>query len=398
MSSFYDLKELLLGLNREAKLLTEMFSKRKSMDYKYSDAMELLNYEEARLAFLLDKGVIRENGGVLELDDLYLEFFEQVLDINEDINLSYIDENIKHIKENIVYYLNENHQYRKHNYLKLIKKTLRKIGVITIKSAIDLRRNVENTFKNEVNYKIKQLKLNNFDEKRTVIKSLIHQTLKRVNEDELTFFNRAQDAELNRETAELKHQLNECSHNLIEIEKQIIDYLHQIKTQGAFAEKLRKLKYLKDHFLIEAQTDVRQILSQHNALLYEPRRLEPLKLSLDFLRLDHASFELIKQLNLAQKKPLLRPIKLADPIADDYLTGLVEKEVMIDYEGVKNAFLATSDDLFSFISKYDFAKNVDFAERVTIFCQVISLFENDLVISEQYGAVNGIEHVLVRAK
>ncbi|NLB62968.1 MAG: hypothetical protein GX801_02525 [Fibrobacter sp.] len=398
MSAFYDLKELFSALNRETRLIAEMFSKRKSMDYKYSDALELLNYEEHRLAFLLGKGVVRENAGVLELDDLYLEFFEQVLDINEEINLAYIDDNIKHIKENIVYYLNESNQYRKHGYLKFIKKTLRKIGIITIKSAIDLRRNVENTFKNEINYKIKQLKLNNFDEKRTIIKSLIDQSLKLVNEDELTFFNRALDVELNREIIELKQRLNECSHNLIEIEKQIIDYLHQIKIQGEFLEKLRKLKYLKDHFLIESQSNLRQVLSQQNALLYEPRRIEPLKLSLDFLRLDDKSFELIKR--LAHSKKHLPPLKneLAAPIASDYLTAIVEKEVMINYAEVKNTFLATSDDLFSFIYKYDFFKEVDFAERVTIFCQVISLFENDLLVTNEYRIFNGIEHAVVMAR
>lgn len=108
MNNFNDIKELVLTLNREAKLIAEMFSKRKSIDYKLSDALELVDYDENRIDFLIQKFVIRENGGILELDDLFLEFFEQVLDVNEEINLSYIDENIKNIKENIVYFLNEN--------------------------------------------------------------------------------------------------------------------------------------------------------------------------------------------------------------------------------------------------------------------------------------------------
>jgi hypothetical protein len=31
---------------------------------------------------------------LLEIDDQFIEFFEQVLDVNEEINLSYINENI----------------------------------------------------------------------------------------------------------------------------------------------------------------------------------------------------------------------------------------------------------------------------------------------------------------
>src|SRR5699024_708690 len=147
MNTFNDIKELVLTLNREAKLIAEMFSKRKSIDYKLSDALQLVDYDENRIDFLIQRSVIRENEGILEFDDLFLKFFEDVLDVNEEINLSYIDQNIKHIKENIVYYLNENNQTRKYGYLKLIKKTFRKIGLITYRSVVDLRRNIENTFK-----------------------------------------------------------------------------------------------------------------------------------------------------------------------------------------------------------------------------------------------------------
>lgn len=398
MNNFNDIKELVLTLNREAKLIAEMFSKRKSIDYKLSDALELVDYDENRIDFLIQKFVIRENGGVLELDDLFLEFFEQVLDVNEEINLSYIDENIKNIKENIVYFLNENNETRKYNYLKLIKKTFRKIGITTYRSVVDLRRNIENTFKNEANYKIKQLKLENLDEKRTAIKSLINQTLSLINEEEVTFFNRALDEELNRNIIDLKHQLNECSHNLIEIEKQIIDYLNQIKKHGEFLEKLRKLKYLKDHFTIESETNIKQILSGKNQVIFEKRIGEPLKLSIDLLRIDEKAFEAIKRVAKKHKNRKLFKSELADNISSEYLENNVEKEIMIDYEEIRNRFMATGDNLFNFIINYDFLKDVTFDERVTIFCQVVSLYESELDIQNHFQTFNGVEYAMIVAK
>lgn len=398
MNNFNDIKELVLTLNREAKLIAEMFSKRKSIDYKLSDALELVDYDENRIDFLIQKFVIRENGGVLELDDLFLEFFEQVLDVNEEINLSYIDENIKNIKENIVYFLNENNETRKYNYLKLIKKTFRKIGITTYRSVVDLRRNIENTFKNEANYKIKQLKLENLDEKRTAIKSLINQTLSLINEEEVTFFNRALDEELNRNIIDLKHQLNECSHNLIEIEKQIIDYLNQIKKHGEFLEKLRKLKYLKDHFTIESETNIKQILSGKNQVIFEKRTGEPLKLSIDLLRTDEKAFEAIKRVAKKYKNRKLFKSELADNISSEYLENNVEKEIMIDYEEIRNRFMATGDNLFNFIINYDFLKDVNFDERVTIFCQVVSLYESELDIQNHFQTFNGVEYAMIVAK
>ena len=152
MKTFNNIKELVSTLNREEKLLSEMFTKRKSLNYKLSYALELVDNDEEKINSLLQLSVIRENGGFLEIDDQFLEFFEQVLDVNEEINLSYINENIKNIKENIIYYLNENNENQKYGYLKFIKKTFRKMGIITLRSVVDIRRNIENTFKNEVNY------------------------------------------------------------------------------------------------------------------------------------------------------------------------------------------------------------------------------------------------------
>jgi hypothetical protein len=398
MNTFNDIKELITSLKREEKLISEMFSKRKSIDYKYSDAVALVDNDENRIEYLIQRSVVRENGGRLELDDQFLEFFEQILDVNEEINLSYIDENIKNIKENIDYFLNENNENKKNGYLRLIKKIFRKIGSITLRSVVDLRRNIDNTFKNEANYKNKQLKLENLDAKRKVIENLISNTLKLINDDEITFFNRALDEELSRIIIELKHQMGECSHNLIEIEKQIIDYLNQIKHQGKFLEKLRKLKYLKDHFTIDAETDIKQILSIKNQIIFETRLIEPLNLSLDFLRESEKAFEAIKRIAKNHKNRIHNKPILAGRISDEYLESNIESEVMINLEEIRNKFVATSDNLFNFILYYDFQKEVDFDERVTIFCQIISQYEQQLVIENDFQITNNIEYAIVYSK
>jgi len=395
MNTFNDIKELVTALKREEKLISEMFSKRKSIDYKLNDALELVDYEESRIDLLIQKAVIRQNGDFLELDGQFLEFFEQVLYVSEEINLSYIDENIKNIKENIVYFLNESSENRRYAYLRFIKKTFRNMGLITLRSVVDLRRNIENTFKNESNYKNKQLKLENLDEKRTVVTNLIQQTLLLINEEELTFFNRALDEELGRIIIELKNQLGECSHNLIEIEKQIIDYLNQIKQQGRFLEKLRKLKYLKDNFIIEAETNIKQIVSNKNEVIFETKINESINLSIDFLREDERAFNAIKRIAKNYRDRLLFKPEMAERISNDSLENNVEEEIMVNLEEVRNRFIATSDNLFNFILNYDFLKAVDFNERVTIFCQIISQYEEELQIQDNYQTTNGIEYAMV---
>jgi len=398
MNTFNDIKELVTALKREEKLISEMFAKRKSLPYQLNYARELVDYEDSRIDFLIQRSVINENGSVVELDDLYREFFEQVLDVNEEINLSYIDENIKNIKENINYYFNENNENKKYAYLRIIKKTLKKIGIITLRSVVDIRRNIENTFKNEANYKNKQLKLENLDSKRIIVNDLIKQTLNLTDKDELTFFAIAIDEELSRIVINLKDQLNQSSHNLIEIEKQIIDYLNQIKHQERFVEKLRKLKYLKDHFLIQAETDIKQVLSQNNDIVFEGKNIEPLKLSITYLQIDEdarLSIEKIAKHHSERKNAI--PL-LADKISDKFLEDSVEEEIFIDLEEVRNGFIASSDNLFNFIIKYDFMKEVDFNERVTVYCQMVSQFENELIIEDNFKSQNEVEYALVYPK
>ena len=101
MNTFSNIKELLRALNDGRDLLTEMFKRRKSADYKYEYALDLVEHNDNRLQFLIDRSVLRQNGNNIEIDDLYLQFFEQVLEANEEINTSYINENFEKVKQNI---------------------------------------------------------------------------------------------------------------------------------------------------------------------------------------------------------------------------------------------------------------------------------------------------------
>lgn len=398
MNTFSNIKELIAALKREEKLLSEMFTKRKALTYKYEYALEMVDFDDAKIQYLIDRSVIRKNDNYLEIDDVFLHFFEQVLSVNEEINISYINDNIQSIKENIDYYLEENNENRKYNYLRTTKNTFRKIGIITLRNVIDLRRNIETTFKNEPNYKIKKSKLENLDNKRKAIVELIKQTENLIYNEEHTFFKTAIDEELKRVIVELKQRLDESTHNLIEIEKQIIDYLNQIKYQSGFIEKLRKVKYLKDQFTIKAETNIAGLLNSKHAIVFEPNPITSLKLSLDYLTSDENAFESIKKIaKRVNIKANFVPL-IADTISNEYLETEIEEEISIDLEEVKNNFIATSNNLFEFVINYDFLKEVSFNERVTIYCQMVSQYETLLNITNDYKCNNEIEFTMIYPK
>jgi len=398
MNTFSNIKELVSALNRDQKLLTEMFKKRKSVSYKYEYALDLVDNDENRIQYLLNRSVIRQNGNYLEIDDQFLQFFEQVLEANDEINTSYINENIERIKQHIDYYFNEPNEQRKYEYLRTIKNTVRKLGTITLRNVVDLRRNINNTFKNEPNYKNKRAKLLNLDSKRKDITRLIALTQKLIAEDDITFFNTATDEELSRVIIELKIQIGKCTHNLIEIERQIIDFLNQIQYQSNVIEKLRQIKYLKDQFLLETATDIKTILVENNSVVFEPNPAYPLKLSFEFLQADEEAFNSILKIARRVKAGISLKRPLAGKISDEYLETQIEEEIQINLEEVKNGFVASSYNLFNFVLNYNFAKEVSFDDRVTIYCQLISQYENIFDITDKIEENKGYEFAMVYPK
>lgn len=76
------------ALQQGSKLLSNMFLQRKTIAVKYDDALETLDGDENKLKLLITYGVIVKTGDSLELDDAYQRFFEEVLSVNEDINIS----------------------------------------------------------------------------------------------------------------------------------------------------------------------------------------------------------------------------------------------------------------------------------------------------------------------
>lgn len=398
MNTFKNIKELITALNREERLLSEMFKKRKSVSFKYEYALDLVEQNDNRIQYLLNRAVIRQNGSNLELDDLFLQFFEQVLDANEEINISYINENLEKVTQNISYYLNENNDLRKYNYLRIIKSTLRNVGLVTLRNVVDLKRNVDNTFKNEPNYKNKKAKLVHLDTKRKNITVLIEQTETLITEGELTFFSTATDEELNNIIVQIKIQLAKSTHNLIEIERQIIDFLNQILYQSNVIEKLRKIKYLKDQYVLETSTDIKTVLETMDAVTFEPRPQYPLKLSLDYLEMSEDALASIKKIAKRMKMGVKTKAAVAEKISEEYLMTQVEEEYQTNIEELKNGFMASSYSLFDFILTYNFIKEMSFDEKITIYCQMVSQYDTVFNISDDFDTSENFEIAIVYPK
>lgn len=184
-SHFHSLEELIRALGRERKLLDGLFQDRKRLSFRYDLARDLAAKKDESLEFLRRFGVIRDNGDFIELEDVYLKFFEDVLEVNEEINVASVKESIGSLNAAIDYYQNESDPKRKYGYLNDVKRILKNISLTTLRNVIDLKRNIDNTYKNEPNFAIKKKKLVHLGEKRKDIAVLINECEKVINESSI---------------------------------------------------------------------------------------------------------------------------------------------------------------------------------------------------------------------
>ncbi len=186
MNAFSDIDSLLRVISREKDILRFLFVSRKAPSLRAEQALEhFLSQDSRRLDYLLEHGVIREADGLLVLEDTYLRFFEEVLEVNEEINVLSVKQHIDALNENIELWLTVGSDARKHRYMGEILRILRSIALSTHRNVIDLKRAIDSTYKNERDYAVKRKRLENLDRKRADIALLIKEAEKLFDERQL---------------------------------------------------------------------------------------------------------------------------------------------------------------------------------------------------------------------
>lgn len=396
LTHFRSIEELTKTLSREQRLLSEMFEKRKLMKFPVGLALELVGGSEARLRKLVDYGVLVEAGSTLEIESDYLNFFEEVLNVNEEISVLSVQECINTLKENIGYFLQESNPNRKAGYQDNVRQLLKKTGFRTLKNVVDLKRNMDNTYKQEPNYIIKKKKLQNLDEKSHGIREMIGECEKLM-DNEHAFFIMANDPHMAKTCSDVRHDFVEAYHALMEIDRQIISYINQIDRQNKLYIKIRKLKYLQDQLLIKTDTNLVHVLEERNHIWMESRQYNKIRLSLEMLRENEQVVALLNR--IARRNGMHKTTRTeAAPLTEDDLKEHVLQLKEMDSTEVWNAFLASGYNLFEFILRYDYKTIRSIEDYVFLFCQLVILHPDDCRMTGEYAVYQDIEYPIIYAK
>ena len=294
--------------------------------------------------------------------------------------------------------------------------TIKKTGFRTLKNVVDLKRNMDNAYKQEPNYVIKKKKLQNLDEKSHSIRAMIRECEKLM-DNEHAFFIMANDPHMAKTCSDVKHDFVEAYHALMEIDRQIIFYdfveayhalmeidrqiifyINQIDQQNQLYKKIRKLKYLQDQLLIKTDTNLVQVLEERNPLWMESRQYNKVRLSLEeMLRENEQVVKLLRR--IAERNGTQKTIRTeAGPLTEEDLQEHIQQLKEVDAAEVWNAFLASSYDLFEFILRYDYKGKRSIEDYAALFCQLVILHPDECRMTGEYAIYQDIEYPIIYAE
>lgn len=375
-------------------LAPDMFLQRKTIAVKYDDALDTLDGDENKLKHLITFGVIVQTGDSLELDDAYQRFFEEVLAVNEDINISSVKMYIDKLNLGISSYLAAENNVRRESFMREIRHTFKSIDNATRRNVIDLKRIVDDTYKQEPNFKIKELRLKDFDEKARLIGELIRQT-EHVIDEQTIFFSSVSDYGLKQTVSEVRDGLRESAHGLIAITAQIIEYLNRIEYQSRLVKRVRQLKYLRDQFMIEQATNVKEVMAQTNTVWMESKPKYVTRVSLDFLRNEDSALEILDNIRKRLSKKANIKSRLAEKIDESYLEEQTETARAFNHQELLNGFLAQSSDLFYYLWNYSFTETPDKELRLVLFLQMASQYPEQMRFTTETKTIENIEYPII---
>jgi len=89
---------------------------------------------------------------------------------------------------------------------------------------------------------------------------------------------------------------------------------------------------------------------------------------------------------------------VAESIASKDMLPQTEEEIFIDLEEIKRGFAASSHHLHNYIMQYKYPRAVSYEEKITIFCQMVSMYEQELNVKDIFQTDEHVEYAMVMAK
>jgi hypothetical protein len=368
-----NVNDILSQLYHQRGVVEFLFANRENITVNELLSREDISAEQYQKLKSLD--LIYEYENIVSLNDAVVAMFEDFMEIGE-VTPGFINDYINELNRHIRFY----QEAREMRFLRSIKKYLKRINSTLTREIIKLQKNVDDTYKNESNYRIKLQKLEDYREKRDTIIEFIKKTTDVV-EDTRALFNLTNDTELFGIVSALKVSLIENLDYLIEIQTDITDFINKIQFQIDVYKKAQRLKEIKEHGSLYFKTNFKEIVSNINTLKHNGHKTPKTKISIDFLYTDDGHV-LCKRIAEKYKLTRLMVRGIAGKMAGDFKDKGLEQQIKLDTEKLVERFLVqTKANLFEYLMDYKFPKaigNVTFEDRLSLFVEIAMEYQSDL--------------------
>jgi hypothetical protein len=300
-------------------ILSQLYQHRGVVEFLFANrenitVNELLNrgdVNQEQFLKLKSLDLLYEYENIVSLNDAVVAMFEDFMEIGE-VTPGFINDYLNELNRHIRFY----QEAREMRFLRSIKKYLKRINSTLTREIIKLQKNVEDTYKNESNYRIKLQKLEDYREKRDTIIDFIKRTTVVV-EDTRSLFSLTNDSELYGIVQSLKVSLIENLDYLIEIQTDITDFINKIQFQLDVYVKAQRLKEIKDHGTLHFKTNFTEVVSGVNTIRYNGVKTPKTKIAIDILYTDDGHV-LCKKISEKYKLTRLMVRGLADRMAGNF--------------------------------------------------------------------------------
>jgi hypothetical protein len=160
-------------------------------------------------------------------------------------------------------------------------------------------------------------------------------------------------------------------------------------------KRVRQLKDLRDQFMIEQATNVKEVMAQTNTVWMESKPKYVTRVSLDFLRNEDAALEILDNIRKRLSKKANIKSRLAEKIDESYLEEQTETARAFNHQELLNGFLAQSSDLFYYLWNYSFTETLDKELRLVLFLQMASQYPEQMRFTTETKTIENIEYPII---
>lgn len=367
------IEKLFSNLSNNKELIFYLFE-HKDKAISYDEIQHLISYE--KLEVLENFEIIEKSDNKIFLDGRVIEFLENYLSIDENIEVSIISEKIDTLKHKIEILLE--YKNKQNELISQIRRELKKCDFILLQNLFKLRIHIDRVYKSIDQYslKIKELKFYESKLKDLSFALIAFEKFLKLFESKLTLF---YNNELNEVIKLVKQNIYEINKSLIPLTQDVCEYINKAISKNIFIEKITKLKELKDSYLLKEQTNILQKIE----------KFEPIQSTISIktrLNKDIIQDESFKQLLLKSKQDTKLKIKQASKI-QQYNSKEIQN--FLDINSLHRAFKFSSQNLIEFLLQDSKLKNKSFEDIEMIYCKLILLYEIEYKIYDQFVDING---------